>query len=102
MTPASFRLDVALWGCNLDHPATPAYRFLPQGQVAHLARRLREALGREGRRPGALQEAAEVLLGRRVTTLKRVRVFEYALLKEHLDAQTEDNPLSVYGEKESL
>lgn len=92
-----FRLDVHLWGVNTDDRATPALAFIPIGQQVHLHRLFAQALGRAPR-PGDHQRAAQTLLGRRVTTFRAVRQFEFRVLREHLGTQLDDHPAAPYGE----
>ena len=91
------RLDSLLWGRNLDRHATPAFRFVELGRAVSLAREFHDSLGREATKHGAHHQAASILLGRRVTSLKRIRMFEFEQLRAALDEQAEDNPQIIYG-----
>lgn len=91
------RLDVHLWGVDTDARATPELAFITLGQQVHLHRLFAQALGRSPR-PGDHQQAAATLLGRRVTTFRAVRQFEFRLLREHLGTQLDDHPAAPYGQ----
>jgi hypothetical protein len=92
------RLDTLLWGVNLDQHGTPQLAFIPTGMQVALHKRMREALGKAS--DHAHYQAAAVLLGRRVTTFRRIRIFEFQALKTALAEQTSDHPGMPYGEGE--
>ncbi|AWT34531.1 hypothetical protein DM785_02435 [Deinococcus actinosclerus] len=92
-----FRLDVHLWGVNTDERATPELRFITLGQQVRLHRLFAQVLGRSPR-PGEHQQAATVLLGRRVTTFRAIRHFEFRRLYDVLGTQLDEHPAAPYGE----
>jgi hypothetical protein len=91
-----FRLDVRLWGVNLDEHATPEMRFIDTARQINLHRRLAAALGHRPA-PGEDQQTVSLLLGRRVTTFRSIRTFEFRTLAQLLDEQVEDDPATVYA-----
>ena len=95
------RLDLALWGVDFTRPATPDLAFIPLPLQVNLHRAFAAALPGP-RAPGRHQEAATVLLGRRVTSFRSIRQFEFRTLRAHLDEQVETHPAAPYGEGEYL